>query len=162
MIARLLPHPLLVLVLAGMWMVLTRFSLGNLMLGSGLAVFASWTMHALQPERVPTRSLRMLPRLAWTLFVDIIRSNIAVARLLLTEGSGCRRSSFLLIPVELRSPTGLAVLAIILTATPGTAWVEYVSETGTLVLHVFDGAESEHYLHVVNNVYVPMLQEIFE
>ena len=162
MIGRLLPHPLLVLVLACMWMVLTRFSLGNLLLGTGIGVFAGWAMHALQPERVPMRSLRMIPRLAWTLFVDIIRSNAAVALLLLTEGRGRRTSSFLLIPVKLRRPSGLAVLAIILTATPGTAWVEYVSETGTLVLHVFDGAEAAHYLHVVNNVYVPMLQEIFE
>lgn len=162
MIARLLPQPLLVLVLALMWMLLTRFSLGNLVLGLGLAVFASWTMHALQPERVPMRSLRVMPRLVWTLFTDIIRSNIAVVRLLLTDQRGTRQSSFLLSPVKLRSPTALAVLAIILTATPGTAWVEYVSETGTLVLHVFDGAESGRYLHVVNNVYVPMLQEVFE
>ncbi|WP_265502708.1 Na+/H+ antiporter subunit E [Paracoccus beibuensis] len=162
MIGRLLPHPLLVLVLAGMWMVLTRFSLGNLLLGMGIAIFAGWAMHALQPERVPMRSLRVMPRLVGTLFVDIIRSNVMVARLLLTEGRGRRTSAFLLIPVKLRSPTGLAVLAIILTATPGTAWVEYVSETGTLVLHVFHGAESAHYLHVVNNVYGPMLQEIFE
>ncbi|MCT4332781.1 Na+/H+ antiporter subunit E [Paracoccus sp. YLB-12] len=118
-------------------------------------------MHALQPERVPMRSLRVMPRLVLTLFTDIIRSNIAVVRLL-TDQRGTRQSSFLLIPVKLRSPTALAVLEIILTATPGTAWVEYVSETGTLVLHVFDGAESGRYLHVVNNVYVPMLQEVFE
>ncbi|MCG6112429.1 MAG: Na+/H+ antiporter subunit E [Paracoccus sp.] len=162
MILRLLPHPVLVIVLATMWMVLTQFTLGNLVLGTAVAVLAGRALHALQPQHIPLRGLRVLPRLVVTLFWDIIRSNIAVARLLLTERSGARTSTFLLIPVALRSPTGLAVLAVILTATPGTAWVEYVSETGTLVLHVFDGAESDHYLHVVNNVYVPMLQEIFE
>lgn len=163
MIARLIPHPLLSLVLVVMWMMLTRFSPGHFLLGGGLALFAGWTMHALQPQTPRPRSLRVIPRLIATLFVDIIRSNIAVTRLLLTEGRGSRRRScFLLVPLELRSPSGLAVLAVILTATPGTAWVEYVSETGTLILHVFDGAERDHYIHVIGQVYVPMLQEIFE
>ena len=56
----------------------------------------------------------------------------------------------------------LAVLSIILTATPGTAWIEYSHDRQTLVLHVFDGAETDHYLHVIRDVYEPMLQEIFE
>lgn len=162
MIHRFFPRPVLVIILAMMWMVLTKFSLGNLVLGTGIAVLAGRALHALQPQNVPLRGLHVMPRLATTLLWDIIRSNITVTRLLLTERRGVRRSRFLTISLALRNPTGLAVLAVILTATPGTAWVEYVSETGTLVLHVFDGAEGDHYLHVVNNVYVPMLQEIFE
>ncbi|WP_330448642.1 Na+/H+ antiporter subunit E [Paracoccus marcusii] len=54
------------------------------------------------------------------------------------------------------------MLSIILTATPGTAWIEYSHDRQTLVLHVFDGAETDHYLHVIRDVYEPMLQEIFE
>ena len=71
--------------------------------------------------------------------LDIIRSNIAVARLILTGGrEGQRRSEFIEIPLDLRSQGALAILAIILTATPGTAWLEYKPATGTLLLHVFD------------------------
>lgn len=163
MIARLIPHPLLSLLLLLMWMVLTRFSAGHFLLGGGLALFAGWTMHALHPGTPSLRRPGVILRLMATLFLDIIRSNIAVTRLLLTEGRGsARRSCFLIVPLELRSPSGLAVLAVILTATPGTAWVEYVSDSGTLILHVFDGAERDHYLHVINKVYAPMLAEIFE
>lgn len=162
MIRRLIPHPLLTIAMTLMWMLLTRFSLGHLVLGGSLALFAGWTTHALQPQRPPLRGLRVLPRLLVTIFLDVIRSNVAVARLLLVEGrSSSRESCFLLVPVALHNPAALAVLAMILTATPGTAWVEYVSETGTLVLHIFDGAEREHYGQVINGVYVPMLQEIF-
>lgn len=160
---RFLPHPILSLLLVLMWMVLTRFSLGHFLLGGALALFAGWTMAALHPETPALRNWRVIPRLFGTLFRDIIRSNIAVTRLILTEGwRSNRRSSFIEVPLKLRSPTGLAVLAIILTATPGTAWIEYVSGTGTLVLHIFDGAESERYISVIRDIYEPMLQEIFE
>lgn len=160
---RFVPHPLLSLLLVIMWMTLTSFSVGQFLLGGMIALFAGWTMAALHPETPTLRNWRVLPRLIRTLFFDIIRSNIAVTRLILTEGWGSRRrSSFLEVPLVLQSPTGLAVLAIILTATPGTAWIEYVSKTGMLVLHVFDGAESEHYVSVIRDVYEPMLQEIFE
>lgn len=160
---RFLPHPILSLLLVLMWMMLTRFSLGHLLLGGSLALFAGWTMAAVHPETPVLRNWRVIPRLFWTLFRDIIRSNIAVSRLILTEGwRSDRRSSFLEVPLKLRSPTALAVLAIILTATPGTAWIQYVSKSGTLVLHVFDGAESDRYLTVIRDVYEPMLQEIFE
>lgn len=163
MIRRLIPHPVMSVMLTLMWMVLTRFSAGNLVLGMGLALFAGWTLDALQPQRRPMRGLRVMPRLLFTIFIDVIRSNAVVARLLLVERRSASRSScFLSVHVALRDPTGLAVLALILTATPGTAWVEYVSEGGQLTLHIFDGAERDYYLHVINKVYVPMLQEIFE
>ena len=41
------------------------------------------------------------------------------------EGNNRRVSGFMTIPLELRSPMGLAILALILTATPGTAWLDY-------------------------------------
>lgn len=159
---RFLPHPLLSLCMVLMWMVLTRFSTGHLLLGTAIGLFTGWTMTALHPEKPMMHNLRIVPRLAAVLFVDIIRSNIAVARLIVAGRGSTRRSSFVEVPLKLRSPTGLAVLAVILTATPGTAWIEYNAGSGTLILHVFDGAESERYTAVIRNVYEPMLQEIFE
>ncbi|CAM3213457.1 Na+/H+ antiporter subunit E [Paracoccus nototheniae] len=160
---RLFPHPVLTVLLTLMWMVLTAFSVGHLLLGGALAVLAARTMAALHPETPPLRNWRLMPRLAGRIFVDVIRSNIAVARLILTEGwASDRQGAFVELPLTLRSPSALAVLAIVLTATPGTAWVEYVSDSGTLVLHVFDGAEADHYRAVIRDIYEPMLQEIFE
>lgn len=162
MSSRLVPHPLLSLLLLLMWLVLTGFSLGHVVLGGGIALLAGWAMAALQPERPRLRNWRLIPRLFWTLFVDIIRSNIAVTRLILSEGRNNRQSAFLEIQLALTGQPALAILAIILTATPGTAWVEYVSETGTLTLHIFDGSEADHYVRVIRQIYEPMLQEIFE
>ncbi|WP_330451176.1 hypothetical protein FLP41_16340 [Paracoccus marcusii] len=43
-------------------------------------------MSSLHPERATPRNWRVVPRLIATLFGDIVRSNIRVARLILTEG----------------------------------------------------------------------------
>jgi multicomponent K+:H+ antiporter subunit E len=95
--------------------------------------------------------------------LDIVRSNIAVAWLILTGGrNGLRRSNFIEIPLELRSQGALAILAIILTATPGTAWLEYKPDTGTLLLHVFDLVDEATWRDLIKNRYEALLLEIFE
>lgn len=161
--SRLVPYPLLSLALLAMWLLLTRFSLGHLILGSGIALIAGKAMAALQPAQPQIRRWGPVFRLVGIVSLDIVRSNAAVALLILNGGRhGARRSDFLQIPLRLRSQPALALLAIILTATPGTAWIEYSHDRQTLVLHVFDGAEIDHYLHVIRDVYEPMLQEIFE
>lgn len=159
---RLVPYPLQSALLTILWMVMTRFSLGHLLLGGALAVLAGLAMTALHPERATPRNWRVVPRLLRILFVDIIRSNLRVAHLLLTERRGTRQGAFLEVPLHLRSPTALAVLAVILTATPGTAWIEYSHDSQSLILHVFDGAERDHYLSVIRDIYEPLLMEIFE
>ena len=159
---RLFPHPVLSVSLVMLWLMLTRFSLGYLILGTALSLVAGWAYSALHPAKPRVRRWRVIPRLIATLLWDIILSNIHVTRLLLTEGRGTRRSAFIQIPLTLTDENALAVLAIILTATPGTAWLEYVADTGTLVLHIFDAAQADHYHHMIRKIYEPMLMEIFE
>ena len=159
---RLFPHPVLSLALVFLWLMLTRFSLGYLILGTALSLVAGWAYSALHSARPRIRRWSVIPRLIVTLAGDIIRSNIAITRLLLTEGRNGRKSAFVRIPLTIRNPNSLAVLAIILTATPGTAWLEYGTDTGILILHIFDASEADHYHDVINNTYEPMLMEIFE
>lgn len=158
---RIIPHPVLSLALILLWLVLTRFSLGYLILGTALALVAGRAYSALQPDRLRIGRWRAIPRLVLILFGDIVRSNIAVTRLLLTEGRSGRRSAFVQVPLRVGSASGLGVLAIILTATPGTAWVDHDAERGILTLHVFDASEADHYRDVIGKTYEPLLLEIF-
>lgn len=160
--ARLFPHPVLSVALVFLWLMLTRFSLGFLIMGTALSLVAGWAYSALHSARPRIRRWDMVPRLAWTLMGDIVRSNIAVARLLLTEGRNGRRAGFLRVRLRVTNPNALALLSIVLTATPGTAWMEYRSDSGILTVHIFDGAEAEYYRHVISDIYEPMLMEIFE
>ncbi len=160
---RILPHPLLTLLLVLVWMVLTSFSPGQLILGSVVAVFAGRAFAALTPDRTRLRRPDLILRLVLIVAADIARSNVAVAQLILTGGRhGQRHSGFVHIPLDLREPNGLATLALIVTATPGTAWLDYDPDSGELLLHVFDLVDEAGWIDLVKNRYEALLLEIFQ
>ena len=160
--SRLVPYPLLTLGLVLLWLMLTSFSLGHLLLGTVVAVIAGWAMGALQPERPRLRRWSAIPGLLGIVAWDILRSNAAVAWLILTsDRGGTRRSGFLHVPLRLRHPSALAVLAIIVTATPGTAWLEFDADSGVLLLHVFDLVDEAQWLDLIQNRYEARLLEVF-
>ncbi|WP_395543705.1 Na+/H+ antiporter subunit E [Neotabrizicola sp. sgz301269] len=159
---RVLPHPLITAALVLMWLLLTRFSLGHLLLGSVIAVLAGLALGRIESQAPRIRSWSALFRLLGRVALDIVRSNAAVAWLILTGGRrGTRRSGFVLVPLRLRDPVPLALLAIILTATPGTAWLEHDSEAGTLLLHVFDLIDEEEWSVLIRDRYETLLLEAF-
>lgn len=160
MIARILPFPLLTVALTLMWLMLTRFSPGQLVLGLIVAMLASHAMAALEPKRPRIARWSLIPRFAFTIFVDIIRSNLAVAWIILQGKRRERRSGFIDVDLEIRDPVGLAILAIILTATPGSAWLDYNSARGNLVIHVFDLVDEAEWRDLIKNRYERMLMEI--
>ena len=160
--SRLFPHPLLSLALLFLWLLLNTFSLGHFVLGSIVAILAARAFAPLEPDRVILRRPLALVRLFFIVGYDIIRSNIAVARLIMTGGRhGERHSDFIEIPLRLRGPAPLALLSMIVTATPGTAWLEYDEETGVLLLHVFDLVESQDWVDLIGNRYESLLMEAF-
>jgi multicomponent K+:H+ antiporter subunit E len=162
MIARILPYPLLTLSLIIFWMVLNKFSLGHLLLGTTVAMIASIAMAALRPAKPKFRRWYLLPKLILIVLFDIVRSNISVAKIILFKKEKNRRSGFLNIPLELKHPMGLATLAVILTSTPGSAWLEYNSSQGTLLLHVLDDVDETAWTALIKNRYEKLLMEIFE
>lgn len=159
---RVLPHPLLSLALLVMWLLLNRFSLGHMILGSAVAVIAGLAMAALEPNRPRIRRPDLILRLFLSVMYDIARSNAAVAALILRGRRASRRQGFVDIDLELRDPTALAALAVILTATPGTAWIDFNAASGRLLLHVFDLVDEDEWRDIVNNRYGRLLKEIFE
>lgn len=159
---KVLPYPLLTASLLLMWLLLNKFSLGHLLLGAAIAYGASWAMTALQPSKPRIRRWDLIPRLFFLVLGDIFRSNIAVATIILKGKRRPRNPGFLTIPLQLRDPTALAVLSCILTATPGTAWIEYHADTGRLMIHVLDLVDEQAWVDLIRNRYARMLSEIFE
>jgi len=162
MIRRLLPYPLLAIGLFVMWLLLTQsFSPGQVLLGILVTLFATRAMAALQPERSPIRSYRTLFSLARDVIGDIILSNIAVARLILSPRKK-RVSGFIRLPLTLSDRHGLALLALIITATPGTIWVDFNRRRGMLLIHVLDLVDEEAWIQLIKTRYEARLMEIFE
>lgn len=163
MIRRLIPHPLMSAALVLMWLLLTRFSLGNLVLGTAIALVAGWSVHRLHPAKPHIRRWQAIPKLMMIVVADILRSNIAVARVLLRGPNHPNfHSGFVELELKLRDQNALALLAIILTATPGTAWLEYEGEDGHLLLHVLDLRSEQDWQSLIRDRYEVLLMEIFE
>jgi multicomponent K+:H+ antiporter subunit E len=160
--SRALPYPLLTASLLAMWILLNGLSPGHFLLGSVIAIAASNVMVRLQPAKPSLRRWHLIPKLILIVLVDIWRSNIAVASLILRPDQSRRVSGFITVPLDLRHRTGLAVLACILTSTPGTAWVEHNASQSTLLLHVFDLVDEEAWISLIKGRYERLLLEIFE
>jgi multicomponent K+:H+ antiporter subunit E len=160
--SRVLPYPILAVALLLMWMLLTSFSPGQFLLGGAIALAASRAMAALQPSTPRLRRWQLIPHLAGIVALDILRSNIAIAGIILQGGRRGRTSGFVAIPLDLRDRTGLAVLACIVTSTPGTAWIEHAQDSNVLLIHVLDLADGEEWVTLIKNRYETLLMEIFE
>ncbi len=158
--SRLLPYPLLTASLLAMWLALNGPSPGQVLLGAAIAVAASNVMAALQPAKPRIRRWRLVPWLLMIVVADIWRSNVAVARLILRPDQTRRVSGFVVVPLELRDPTGLAILACIVTSTPGTAWVEYDSNGNTLLIHVLDLVDEADWIDLIKGRYERLLLEM--
>lgn len=157
---RLVPHPILTGALVLMWLLLNQFSLGHLLLGTAVALVAGQAMAALEPNRPRIRRVGTAVRLVFVVLADVARSNLAVTGLVL--GGRSRSPGFVEIDVALRDPMALAVLAVVVTATPGTAWIDYDASRGRVLLHVLDLKDADEWRATVNDRYARMLQEIFE
>lgn len=160
---RWLPFPVLSVCLLAMWLLLNQtLSAGHIVLGCILAIAGPLTLSALQLPRGGLRHPGAIMRLAGLVIVDIIRSNIVVARMILAPGHRASTSGFLTIPLDLRDPYGLAVLACIITSTPGTIWVNFNSANGTLMIHVLDLTDENMWIDTIKNRYERPLLELFE
>lgn len=144
-----------------MWILLTGFSPGHMLFGAAIAVMVSRTMLSLRPERPTLRLGRAAVRLALIVFLDIIRSNIAVARIILLRPPE-RNSGFIELSTALRSPDALAMLAIIITATPGSLWVQHDAHRHIILIHVLDLVDEQQWARLIQERYEKLLIEIFE
>ncbi|MFC5342840.1 Na+/H+ antiporter subunit E [Brevundimonas staleyi] len=159
---RILPHPLLSLGLFAASVLLSG-SLGapSLALGLVMALAAPQVMRALRIDPVRVRAPGAILKLAGRVAIDVVRSNIAVGQVLAGRRAD-RVSGFIHIPLDLRDRYGLAVLAIIITSTPGTLWVEYDRARGRLLMHVLDLVDEATWIETVKQRYERPLMEIFE
>jgi multicomponent K+:H+ antiporter subunit E len=160
MIARMFSYPRLSVFVLLVWLTLNQsVSPGHILIGSGLGLFAGVTLSALQQPGLRAGNPLAILRLLGFVAVEIVRSNVAVARIVLRPRAE-RRSGFLTVPLEIDDPYALSVLAIVLTATPGSLWVDYDPRAGRLLLHVLDLIDEESWVGIVKG-YEGRLKEIF-
>jgi len=160
---RILPSPLLSVGLFVLWILLMQsVSAGTVVLGVLLALFWPAATANLRPAPVHARKPVVMMRLFGRVVLDMIRANLHVASAILTRRRRDIHSGFVRVPLELEDPNGLAVLAMIVTFTPGTAWVQRSPDGRTLLLHVFELTDEATLVRLVKGRYERPLMEIFQ
>lgn len=153
--------PLLWFALLIMWLILNDSTgPGQILLGIMVATLACWAVRPIAPPRARVQKLGTAALLAWLVVKDVVLSNIAVLRLIL--GGRTARSAFVDIPLELTEENGLAILACIVTATPGSAWIQHDSKRNVVTIHVLDTDDAEAWADDFKRTYERRLVEILQ
>lgn len=163
MMARLLPHPLLTLMIAVVWLLLANdLSVGHLVLGLIIGVLVPLVTSVYWPDRGRVRNpaaiLGYLLVVAW----DIVVSNIQVAYLVLFRRGDTLRSRFVTVPLDLRTPEAVAVLAGTITMTPGTVSADTSADGRALLVHCLETDDPDAVIAQIKDRYERRLKEIFE
>ncbi len=159
----LLPYPFFSLLLLCMWLLLNQsMSVGQILLGAVMSIVGGWVLTAVQPPSGHVRRPGAIIKLSFIVLIDIVRSNFAVARIILGRRPRHMVSGFMEVPLDLRNEYALAVLACILSSTPGTLWVNFNPGTGQLLIHVLDFVDQRTWVDTIKGRYERLLLEIFE
>ncbi len=163
MMRRCLPSPPLSLALFVVWLLLNQtLDVATVLMAAILAVVVPLLTRSLRPATVRMRKPRVALRLARHALGDLLHSALTVGKLLLTRRSTHIHSSFVEIPLDVRDPSALAMLAMICCLTPGTAWGELSFDRSRLLLHVFDLKDEAAFIALIKARYEAPLMEIFE
>lgn len=158
---RWLSHPWLSIVIGASWLLL-QGSLAPVhwiwaaILGIGLP----WLAHDFIGPASRVRATPMILRLALRVVADVVVANIAVARLVLEPGRQ-PRPLWLRVRHGLEDPRAIALLATIITTTPGTVSCVVEEERGEIVVHALDAVDPEAVAADIVQRYALPLKEIF-
>lgn len=160
---RMVPAPLVSLMLFGLWLLLNRsLSPGSLVLAAVLALVLPVLTQGLRPTPVRVRHPLKIVRLVVIVLMDTAVSNYKMATALVFKRAHQLHSEFILVPLDLRDPNGLAALAVITTFNPGTVWSEISRDSSTLLLHVLQMGDRDAFIAEFKTRYERPLMEIFE
>jgi multicomponent K+:H+ antiporter subunit E len=161
---RLLPHPVLSALLVLGWLLLAGVSPGQLVFGLAVAfVLPLATRRFFDEPFGHARGLRAAARAAsFTALVlwDIVLANVGVARLVLGPMQRLR-PAYVEVPLELEQPLAIALLASIITMTPGTVSADLSDDRRRLLVHVLDTADPAALVAAIKSRYEHPLKEIF-
>jgi multicomponent K+:H+ antiporter subunit E len=158
----LLPHPYVTLLLAVVWIILqNEFSPGMFVFGIIIGIIIPWATSIWWPN-VPQgfRPIKMIGYMVMVLW-DIIVANIEVAWIVLTVPNSKLKPAWIEVPLDLRQPEAITVLAGTITLTPGTVSSDISDEGNSLLVHVLHTDDPEAVRDEIKNRYESRIKEIF-
>ena len=163
MMSRILPHPLLTLLLVAVWQMLVNYiSLGTLVFGLILGIIIPLVTAPYWPDRARLKTPAMIVEFVLVVLWDIVVANIVVARTILFTRNEDMRSTWITVPLDLKTPEAITVLAGTITMTPGTVSSDISADGRSLLIHCLDAPHPDTVRDTIKQRYERRLKEIFE
>lgn len=163
MLKKLLPHPGLTLLLIVTWLMLVNeFKWGSLVFGTILGVILPLFTAAYWPDRPVIRNWLAAAEFVLIVLYDIVKSNITVALIVLFRPRAGLQPAWVTVPLDLRSPEAITVLAGTITMTPGTVTADLSADGRALLIHCLDAPDPDAVRDDIKTRYEARLKRIFE
>ena len=158
----LMPHPLLTLILAITWILLQNdVTAGMFVFGLILGIIIPWMTSVWWPNT--PKGFRMLKMIGYAGIViwDIIVANIQVAWIVLTVPNRRLKPARNAVPLELKKPEAITLLAGTITLPPGTVSADLSNEGHSILVHILHTDDPDGVRDEIKPRYERRLLEIF-
>jgi multicomponent K+:H+ antiporter subunit E len=163
MLRKLFPHPYLTLLLIITWMLLVnQIKLGSLVLAIILGTIIPIITGPYWPDRPILRNPMAMVGYVLIVLYDIVKSNFIVAGIVLFRRNSTMQSAWITVPLDLRSPEAITVLAGTITMTPGTVTADMSGDGRALLIHCLHAPDPDAVRDEIKSRYEARLKRIFE
>lgn len=163
MLSRILPHPVLTLVLIGTWLLLVNSASPNsIVFALIMGVLIPLATRAYWPDAPKLKHPVKIIAYGLLVLYDIVKANIDVALIVLFKPSADLRPAWIAVPLDLRTPEAISALASTITLTPGTVSSDLSADGRALLVHCLHAPDPESIVAGIKSRYECRLKEIFE
>ena len=157
----LLPHPFLTLLLTVVWILLqNEFSAGMAVFGFILGILIPWSTSVWWPDTPKGVRLGKFVSYSFIVIWDILVANVQVAWIVLTVPNSRLKPTWIVIPLTLRQPEAISVLAGTITLTPGTVSADLSDAGHSLLVHVLHTDDPDAVRNEITERYERRLLEV--
>lgn len=157
-----LPHPFLTLILTVVWILLqNQVSAGMLVFGVILGILIPWGTSVWWPDTPRTFHLGKVMSYSLIVIWDILVANVQVAWIVLTVPNSKLKPAWVVVPLDLKQPEAITILAGTITLTPGTVTSDLSSQGHSLLVHALHTEDPDGVRDEIKQRYEARLKEIF-
>lgn len=163
MIRKFLPHPVLSVLIVLVWMgLVNRFAWGSLVFAAIIAVLIPLAIRPYWRDVSRIRRFTPLIGFAWVVLIDIVKANIQVAQIVLIMPKAQMRPAWVTVPLTLREPEAITILASAITLTPGTLSCDLSADNRALLVHCLHAPDPQAVVDEIKSRYEARLGKAYE
>lgn len=159
---KLLPHPILSLSIAIIWMLLNNsFEFGHILLGAIVGFLIPYLTQSFWLEGVSIKRHLVFAKFLLVVLWDMLIANMVVARLIIDRNDKLM-PGFMEIELDIKHPLGISILANTISLTPGTVSCDLNRDRDKLLVHALHVLDPKQGAMEIKLRYEKPLKEIFD